>query len=88
MNDNELSYLKGVGIRIHSVCYQKVRNRTVHKDNTNRDDDDNGRLSSREFLRLRGNVCHYFVFNQQVCALTDYIRPQPPKIEGKTLHGR
>ncbi len=54
MNDNELSYLKGIGIRVHTVRYQKVRKQTVQKNNANRDEDGNGRMSSREFLKLRG----------------------------------
>lgn len=54
MSDNELSYMKGIGIRVHTVRYQKIRNRTVQNDNAERDEDDNGRMSSREFLKLRG----------------------------------
>lgn len=54
MSDNELSFMKGIGIRVHTVRYQKIRNRTVQNNNADRDEDDNGRMSSREFLKLRG----------------------------------
>lgn len=70
MNDNELSYLKGIGIRVHTVRYQKVRKQTVQKDNANRDEDGNGRMSSREFLKLRGmsSCVNFFLQPSMACA--------------------
>ena len=50
---NEIPFLKGIGIRIHTVRYQKVRKRitTVNSDG---EDDDGNDASSRERRRLKG----------------------------------
>lgn len=61
MSDNELPYLKGIGIRVHTVRYQKIRNRAARKDDALRDEDGNGRMSSREFLKMRGMPCSVLV---------------------------
>ena len=52
MSDNGLSYLKAIGIRIHTVRYQKIRRRIVEKDES----DDKGEVdqeTSREYKRRR-----------------------------------
>lgn len=55
MSDNGLSYLKAIGIRIHTVRYQKIRRRIVEKDES----DDGGEVdqvtsvTSREYKRRR-----------------------------------
>ena len=52
MSDNGLSYLKAIGIRIHTVRYQKIRRRIVEKDES----DDGGevdQVTSREYKRRR-----------------------------------
>ncbi len=64
INDNELSYLKGIGIRVHTVRYQKFRTRMVQKDDSDLDNDGGGRMSSREFFKLRGKYCFVFIVVQ------------------------
>ena len=39
MSDNGLSFLKAIGIRVHTVRYQKIRKR-IQKDDAERDDID------------------------------------------------
>ena len=70
INDNVLSYLKGIGIRVHTVRYQKFRNRMVHKDDSDCDNDGGGRMSSREFLKLRGQYCFVIIVIQVANAIT------------------
>lgn len=53
ISSNALPYLKGIGIRIHSVRYQKVRKRAVAVGSDGENDDDND-VSQRERRRIRG----------------------------------
>jgi len=53
MSDNGLSYLKAIGIRIHSVRYQKIRKRIIQKDNTDHNEVNNVNVTSKEFKRIR-----------------------------------
>ncbi len=53
MSSNALPYLKGIGIRVHSVRYQKVRKRAAAVGSDGEDDDDND-VSKRERRRIRG----------------------------------
>lgn len=54
MSDNGLPYLKAIGIRVHTVRYQKVRRRLVQKGDR---DSDSGEvvdsISSKEYKRIK-----------------------------------
>jgi len=50
MSTNEIPYLKGIGIRIHTVRYQKVRKRAVNVDVDGEHDGDD--VSTRERRRI------------------------------------
>jgi len=52
MSTNEIPYLKGIGIRIHTVRYQKVRKRAVNVDVDGEHDGDD--VSTRERRRILG----------------------------------
>ena len=60
MAETGLSYLKGIGIHIHTVRYQKIRRRLVVKRDGDDDFDDDGspssvdQVSSKEYKRLKG----------------------------------
>jgi hypothetical protein len=57
MIESGLSYLKAIGIRVHTVSYQKIRKRMVgtqHDVDSNNDGIDYSHVSSKEFKRLRG----------------------------------
>ena len=47
-----ISFLKGIGIRVHTVRYQKVRKRMVQKEG-------DVEISSKELKRIRGNFYTY-----------------------------
>ncbi|KAL7543622.1 LOW QUALITY PROTEIN: hypothetical protein ACHAXR_013206 [Thalassiosira sp. AJA248-18] len=51
MCDNGLSYLKAIGIRVHTVRYQKIRKRIIQKNNVDRSEDD--QVTSKEYKRIR-----------------------------------
>ena len=54
MCDNGLSYLKAIGIRVHTVRYQKIRKHINKKDDSDDDGDNAGHLTSKEYKRIRG----------------------------------
>jgi len=51
MSPNGLSYLKAIGIRVHTVRYQKIRRRIVQKDDADRSEVDG--VTSKEYKRIR-----------------------------------
>lgn len=54
MSDIGLSYLKAIGIRIHTVRYQKIRKRFVKRnDQEGGDEEDDKAMNSREYKRLK-----------------------------------
>ncbi len=57
MIESGLSFLKAIGIRVHTVRYQKIRKRIIGKHHgldSNNDGIDYSYVSSREFKRIRG----------------------------------
>lgn len=63
MSTNEIPYLKGIGIRIHTVRYQKVR-RVLDIENDGENDDEND-VTTKERRRMRGKhyrvkLCNFF----------------------------
>ena len=60
MINNGLSFLKAIGIRIHTVRYQKIRKRLV-KNTDNDEDSDNGddqKMTSKEYKRSKGMIAY------------------------------
>ena len=57
MSDNGISFLKGIGIRVHTVRYQKIRKRLTRKDNVDNSEEVNDHVTSREYKRLKGLFC-------------------------------
>ena len=53
MSINGLPYLKGIGIRIHTVRYQKVRKRIINDDIDSSDHNDEDDITKRERRRIR-----------------------------------
>lgn len=53
MSINGLPYLKGIGIRIHTVRYQKVRKRIINDDIDLSDHNDEDDITKRERRRIR-----------------------------------
>ena len=62
MIDNGLSYLKAVGIRIHTIRYQKTRKRIVQKDEIDHNGEDNDNVTSKDYKRIRGLFCIRLLF--------------------------
>lgn len=61
MSMNEIPYLKGIGIRIHTVRYQKIRKRaSADLDGENGDDDEK---TTRERRRIRGKNSHAWLYS-------------------------
>ena len=54
MIDSGLSFLKAIGIRVHTVRYQKIRKRTVGTHEVEIDEGGIGKISSKEYKRIRG----------------------------------
>lgn len=54
MAENGLSFMKAIGIRIHSVRYQKIRKRIVKTDDSNHDEAEHNFVSTKEFKRIKG----------------------------------
>ncbi len=57
MLESGLSFLKAIGIRVHTVSYQKIRKQidgTQNDKDSNNDGIDFSHVSSKEFKRLRG----------------------------------
>ena len=54
MRDNGLSYLKAIGIRVHTVRYQKIRKRINKKDDSDNDGDDDGVCDEPRWQRRAG----------------------------------
>lgn len=54
MSDTVLSYLKGIGIRVHTVRYQKVRKRLVLPKDNDADHSETDGATSKEYKRIRG----------------------------------
>ena len=56
MINNGLSFLKAIGIRIHTVRYQKIRKRLVKNTDNDEDsdNDDDQKMTSKEYKRSRG----------------------------------
>ena len=52
MTDNGLSYLKAIGIRVHTVRYQKTRKRIIQKDIDG--SAEVNPVTSKEYKRIRG----------------------------------
>jgi len=52
MSDNGLSYLKAIGIRVHTVRYQKVRKRLVQPRDS-QDGEVDPQVTSKEYKRIR-----------------------------------
>ena len=64
MSDNGLSYLKAIGIRVHTVRYQKVRRRIVVEKDDSVEQSEVDQVTSREYKRIRGEfhkVHHCFI---------------------------
>ena len=58
MSTNEIPYLKGIGIRIHTVRYQKVRKRALALDvDLDGENDDENDVTAKERRRIHGE--HY-----------------------------
>lgn len=56
MGTSGLLYLKAIGIRIHTVSYQKVRKRVNQQDHEDRSEhNEESWQSSKEYKRNRGN---------------------------------
>ena len=53
MSPNEIPYLKGIGIRIHTVRYQKLRKRALDNELDGEIDDEND-VSAKERRRILG----------------------------------
>jgi len=53
MCGNGLAYLKGIGIRVHTVRYQKMRKRVIQKVDTDHNGDGDGHVTSKEYKRIR-----------------------------------
>ena len=51
MSENGLSYMRAIGIRIHSVQYQKIRKCISKREDVDRNDDYH---TSKERKRIRG----------------------------------
>ncbi len=54
MIDSGLSFLKAIGIRVHTVRYLKIRKRIVGTNEVDKNEDGIDNLSSREYKRIRG----------------------------------
>ncbi len=55
MIDSGLSFLKAIGIRVHTVRYLKIRKRIVGTNEVDKNEDSIDKfLSSREYKRIRG----------------------------------
>jgi hypothetical protein len=52
--DSGLSFLKAIGIRVHTVRYLKIRKRIVGTNEVDKNEDSINNLSSREYKRIRG----------------------------------
>jgi len=65
---NQIPYLKAIGIRIHSVRYQKVRKRAVVNVADGENDDDND-VSNKERRRRRGKNERARFYNRIVFSL-------------------
>ena len=66
MSPNEIPYLKGIGIRIHTVRYQKVRKRALDVELDGENDDEND-VSAKERRRIlgkhqRASCAHFFFY--------------------------
>lgn len=57
MSTNEIPYLKGIGIRIHTVRYQKIRKRLVMNEDLDSEHDDDD-VGTRQRRRIRGKYSH------------------------------
>ena len=57
MSDNGLTYLKAIGIRVHTIRYQKTRKRIIQKDDIDDNGEDNGNVTSKEYKRIKGMFC-------------------------------
>lgn len=55
MVPNGMTYLKAIGIRVHTVRYQKVRKRIVQKGDVDGSQADH--VTSKEYKRIRGVFC-------------------------------
>jgi len=90
MSTNEIPYLKGIGIRIHTVRYQKVRKRVMIKDldSEHGDEDDVG---TRERRRINCKYSHALFHFSTLCCVTEELRNvcpnyfQPRRKEDWTL---
>ena len=60
MSDNGLSFLKAIGIRVHTVRYQKIRKRAIQKDPGESISPAN-QVTSSDYKRIRGSFCLYRV---------------------------
>ena len=52
MSDNGLSYMKAIGIRVHTVRYQKIRKLMNQRESEGRNE--NELVTSKEYKRYRG----------------------------------
>ncbi|KAL7554677.1 hypothetical protein ACHAWF_018946 [Thalassiosira exigua] len=73
MSDIGLSYLKAIGIRVHTVRYQKVRRRLVLKDETDQSQSEIGNPRSKENKRIRK---------------AEERRKNPPRKSVSIMHGK
>jgi hypothetical protein len=75
MSNIGLSFLKAVGIRIHTVRYQKIRKRLVkqHDNDETGDDDDNEKMTSKENNRIRGTLTIHVRFSLWICVRVENI---------------
>jgi len=53
MCNNGLSYLKAIGIRVHTVRYQNIRKRIIQKEDPDQNGDNNDKVTSKEYKKIR-----------------------------------
>lgn len=55
MSDTGLSFMKAIGIRVHTVRYQKVRKKALlRRDSRDGNEDEGDPVTSKEYKRIRG----------------------------------
>ena len=70
MSPNEIPYLKGIGIRIHTVRYQKLRKLALDVELDGENDDEND-VSAKERRRIlgkqqRANCAHFCLLSASI----------------------